>query len=271
MRALVSLVLTTLLTSVAPAAVSVQVYRFDEQTPLALADPNTPDVYRDIMVGTRLTLFVVSDTVVSTWSGGLRILWDDWDRGTVTARGYNADTFNYEGSVLPACGLGCGDLIDSPDSNGVKFTFSVDDPCAAGEWFVLDYHANALGACTVGVFGVESDGIPPELDPFTGEPPPAGKVWTQALSFHHVPSRDYNGDSTVDFVDFSLWATGRREIVEPDPNEAVAADPNAPAASEPRAAQAVDARELALFCTYWLEQTDVNTPAFDPNVSETPH
>lgn len=271
MRRLASSVLGVLLASTAFAAVSVHVYRADEETPLEWVDPNTPDVYRDIMVGTRLTFFFVSDVVVSTWSGGLRIPWDDWNRGTVTARGYNEDTFNYEGSILPACGLGYGYLSESQDGNGFKFGLGVYDPCAAGEWAVLDYRAKALGSCTVGVFGVDCDGVPPEIDPrFGGEPPPAGRVWTQALSFNHVPSRDYNGDSMVDFVDFALWADRWQEISFPDPNAPDPNAPNLPAAHDLNADAMIGLADLGLFCDYWLERTDTVQLMPDPNVPEAP-
>ena len=273
MRRLASPFLGVLLASTAFATVSVHVYRADEQTPLAWGDPNIPDVYCDIMVGTRLTLFFVSDTALPSWSGGLRISWDDWDRGTVAARGYNEDTLIYEGSILPASGDDTH-ITNSQASEGVKFSLGAFQPIA-GEWAVLDYRAQAVGTCIVGVYGVEADEIPDELDPFAGEPAPAGKVWTQALSFNHVPSRDYDGDSTVDFVDFALWADRWQEISVPDPN---AADPNAPDPNAPsvpmtadlNADETVGLADLGLFCEYWLERTDIVELMPDPNVSEMP-
>jgi hypothetical protein len=260
-----------LLASTSFAAVSVHVYRADEQTPLKWVDPNIPDVYRDIMVGTRLTLFVVSDTALPSWSGGLRIRWDDWNRGTVAARGYNEDTSNYEGSILPACGLDYGFVSNSPDDSSVKFSLATFDPCAVGGWFVLDYCAEAVGTCIVGVFGVQADEIPDEINPqYRDEPPPAGKVWTQFLSFNHVPSRDYDGDSTVNFVDFALWADQWREISLSDPNAPDPIAPNTPVTSDLNADGTVGLADLGLFCEYWLERTDIVELRPDPNVSEVP-
>ena len=76
MKKLLVLVLAVALTSVAAAKVWVTVYQYDGKTPLAAVDANHPDVYRDIMVGTRLTLVISSDTA-DKWSGNLELSWDD--------------------------------------------------------------------------------------------------------------------------------------------------------------------------------------------------
>ncbi|UCD52926.1 MAG: hypothetical protein JSW27_09850 [Phycisphaerales bacterium] len=266
-------VLGVLLASTALASVSVHVYRADEQTPLEPVDPNNPEVYRDIMVGTRLTLFVVSDSAESKWAGGLWISWDDSDTGILSGRDFNDLTLVFEGSVLPTAGRD-PHIFDSPDASGMQFALDVDN-AMIGEWFVLDYHAKVPGTCDVGLFAYGGyDGY----DPSNGEPPPAGTAWIQNLTFNHVPSQDHNGDSKVDFQDFALWATRWQEISVPDPNAADPNDsnapdpndPNVPAATDPNEPHVVDARELALFCTYWLERTDVNEVVSDPNVPEAP-
>jgi len=263
-RALLSLILAVMLASVALGAVSVKVYRADERTPLEPVDPSTPNTYQDIMVGTRLTLFVVSDAPALVWSGGLWISQDDWNRGTIAGRDFNEQTFAYEGSILPASGRD-SHVFDNRDDSGVYLVLDADHPLA-GEWFVFDYYAEAPGICTVGLFALIGNGTG---DPYTiGDPPPAGQSWVQGLIFNHVPSQDHNGDQKVDFVDFALWASHWKETVLPDPNDATASDPDAPTAGDPIEPHTVDARELALFCTYWLEQTDVNGPAFDPNAPE---
>ncbi|MCJ7729293.1 MAG: hypothetical protein MUO27_05395, partial [Sedimentisphaerales bacterium] len=75
-RNLQVLVLTALMHSVVVGAVkeniSTRVYFRDSNTPLELADPNVPWVYRDIMVGTRLTI-IVDSNASGSWSGGLLI------------------------------------------------------------------------------------------------------------------------------------------------------------------------------------------------------
>jgi hypothetical protein len=218
------------------------------------------------MVGTRLALFVVSDVPVDFWSGGLWISWDDWDRGMIQGRDFNEPAFSYEGSILPAAGVDPYAQA-APDQFGMDVTLDVAR-ALAGEWFVLDYYAVAPGTCNV---GLHADDAGASLDPTKyGQPPPAGQIWVQGLSFNHVPSQDYSGDSKVDFVDFSLWAARWKERALPDPNEAAPPDPNDPDANGPIEPIALDARDLALFCAYWLEQTDVNNPASDPNLPDTP-
>ena len=90
--------------SIATGEVSTTVHLADGNTPLELADPNVPFVYRDIMVGTKLTIVVSSDTAESPWSGKLQIAGTDWDYGAISARDYNDVTLDWEGSHLEAAG-----------------------------------------------------------------------------------------------------------------------------------------------------------------------
>ena len=62
MKKLLVLALVAALTPVAAAKVWVTVYQHDGKTPLAAVDADHPNVYRDIMVGTRLTLVISSDS-----------------------------------------------------------------------------------------------------------------------------------------------------------------------------------------------------------------
>ena len=76
------------------AKVWITVLGCDETTPLGATDPNHLTIQRNIMVGTRLVLLLTSDAPGvfgdhQLWSGFLRISWDDWQRGTLSARGYN--------------------------------------------------------------------------------------------------------------------------------------------------------------------------------------
>ena len=259
MKAFIGPVLVGLLASAAMGAVSVQVYRADEITPLEWADPNVPDVYEDIMVGTRLTLFLVSDAPASTWSGGLQISLDDWTRGTLSGKGYDPNARSYDDSVLPAAGLDTYiRLVHDGNDTDPHFSLAVDD-ALVGEWFVLDYNAQALGTCGVGVYSVEdSDELPPDHEIWPGYDPPAAQaVWVQGLLLNHVPSRDYDGDSIVNFVDFALWAERWQETL--------AADPNAVLVGDLDANGRLDVSDLASFCEFWLERTDVPEALVDPN------
>ena len=87
MKKLFVLVLAVALTSIAAAKVWVTVYQYDGKTPLAAVDANQPDVYRDIMVGTRLTLVISSDTA-DKWGGDLELSGDDALYGTLSGRGF---------------------------------------------------------------------------------------------------------------------------------------------------------------------------------------
>jgi len=89
--------------SIAVGEISTEVYLADGETPWELADPNVPFVYRDITVGTKLTIVVSSDTV-GIWSGLLQIAGDDRDFGVISARDFNDVTHEWEGSHLEAAG-----------------------------------------------------------------------------------------------------------------------------------------------------------------------
>jgi len=242
-------ILAGLLASSVLAGVSAHVYRADEITPLAWADPNIPDVYQDIMVGTRLTIFIGSDTAVSSWNGGLRMSWEDWDRGIFSGRNHNEDTGSYDGSILVAAGDNA--LVSHYyGSSGARVEMIVTSG-TVGEWVVLDYHAMAIGTCDVRLYSVEPmKGMP-------GDWPPSETFWIQELAFSHVAPRDYDDDDIVNFEDFALLANQWHGAAPADPNETLAPDLNAD--------NVVDITDLALFCEYWLERTDIEESVSEPN------
>ncbi len=255
MKAVVSAVLIGAIAATSLAGVRARVYRADEVTPLPWADPNTPDVYQDIMVGTRLTIFIESDTAKSSWNGGLRITREDWIRGTFSGRGYNTEENTYDDSVLPAAGD--FPLIFLFSSEGWYFNLAVTRGIM-GEWFLLDYRAQAVGKCDIGLYEYGSDReLPANFNPEFDDLPPGRTHWLQGLTFNHVPSRDYNDDDVVDFADFALLAGQWRGTVPADPNATVKADLDGD--------EAVELADLALFCDYWLERTDIVDPNSEPN------
>ncbi len=123
MRRLVVLAVVLVFPLPAPATIWTTVYRCDGVTPLEIVEPNHPVLYRDIMVGTRLVIMVSSDEPGSYYDpnlfGGARVLWggalyvtpDDADlgQGRLSARGYNPQTKNYDGSWTE-----WGSLIGAP-------------------------------------------------------------------------------------------------------------------------------------------------------------
>ena len=256
MKAVVSAVLIGAIAATSLAGVRARVYRADEVTPLPWADPNIPDVYQDIMVGTRLTILVGTDEALSLWSGGLLMQWEDWDRGILAGRGYNEETGKFEGSIL---GASSEDMlvVDNPSPQDMRFTFRVDYP-VVGEWLVLDYYALATGNCDVGLYTTDpAHEVPDDFNPKFDDPPPGRTHWLQGLTFNHVPSRDYNDDDVVDFADFALLAGQWRGTVP--------ADPNATAKADLDGDEAVELADLAMFCDYWLERTDIVDPNSEPN------
>ncbi len=241
------------------AGVSARVYRADEITPLPWADPNIPNVYQDIMVGTRLTIFIESDAPDSLWDGGLCISDEDWIKGFFSGRGYNAMEETYDGSILPAAGELSSAMILLGEAE--RYFFLSVTHGIIGEWGIVDYRAQAVGKCDVGVYEIGAAGpLPDDFNPDFDDPPPAQAHWLQGLTFHHVLSRDYNDDAAVDFADFALLASqwqGEAPV-----------DPNATASFDLDGDEAVDVADLALFCDYWLERTDIVDPNSDPNAPE---
>jgi hypothetical protein len=279
MRLLIPATGVLLFASAALAAVSATVYLADEQTPLPFTDPNTPGVYRDIMAGTRLTIFVSSDTN-EPWSGRFWHSWENAAIGAVAGRDGDPNTLGYGASVLPAAGERNVRVADFANQMGTGLDLLPAREAVPGEWFVVDYHARAVGDCELGLYEIKEPGDQP-VDWFPGlgeEPPPAQFVAIQGFTFHHVPSRDFHPDHLVNFADFAVLA-GAWQAVPLDPNEPDAStseDPNQPGPPAPQdtnvvlnpdlnADGVVGAPDLALFCEYWLERTDVNEPPTDPN------
>ncbi len=234
------------LTPTVHAKVWITAYRCDEATPLEAIDPNHPTIPHDIMVGTRLVLIIRSDAPgvkdYVLWSGELQVSWDDWQRGTITGRGYNEKWEIYDGSFLPAAGWRPSSVSDREDPNWVGFDFGAAPYSTAGDWFVFDYHAQRVGTCVVGLYDLYESWDAP----------------VQTLTFTHVPSRDLNGDTVVNGRDFALLAS----------HWGANADPNSRAAAfDLDADRQIDVDDLRLFSEYWLQQTDCHPAAPDPNPS----
>jgi hypothetical protein len=233
----------------AAATVSVRAYRCDGQTPLPLKDPNLPDVYSDIMVGTHLVLIVSSDTA-EYWWGGLQMTWDDWEIGTLAGRGHdpNIDPLNYAGSCLEAAGMQASVSMRNSPSQGPSYQLQTDtDETLAGDWFVLDYYAETAGFCDISLSSYYCDPSSPI--------PLCTFVVERVLSFTHVPSRDFSGDNRVDFLDFALLASQWRGTIAPSSEALSAFDLDEDGLMGPA--------DLALFSEHWLDLADCNEAAVD--------
>ncbi|MBN2132328.1 MAG: hypothetical protein JW741_22700, partial [Sedimentisphaerales bacterium] len=112
-----------------------------------------------------------------------------------------------------------------------------------GEWFVLDYHAAEVGLCYAGLYDYA----------FSVDSP------VETLLFNQIPSRDFDGDTTVNFMDFALLASRWGQQNPSDPSLEMALDLDGDGA--------IGTSDLALFSEFWLERTDCNEPATDPNTS----
>ncbi len=256
MRTFFVLAAVAALAPLAAARVWTTVYRYDEVTRLAPVDANHPTVYRDIMVGTRLVLVVTSDRGAegdTAWTGSLLLSWDDANDAALGGRGYEpgipGPVGNYRGSCLDAAGTNAS-AEDYAGPEGIGLTFHDDifpyvrggHPAVAGDWFIFDYRAEQVGQCSVGLY-----------DLFVGFDTPL-----ETLSFTHTASRDFNADRIVNFEDFALLAGYWRSPAAPEAGRAGAA-------CDLSADGRIGVGDLALFTEYWLERTDRDEPAGDPN------
>lgn len=244
-RFLAAVALAAAISPVAAARVWTTVYRCDGLTPLAVVDPNRLGVYPDIMVGTRLAILVSSDTG-EPWSGAMVISRDQWGRGTLSGRGFNKKQFSYMGSCLEAAGEMpvAMDVADST-KEGLWFgTYFSSRPlpgeriAAPGAWFVVDYHAWQEGECRV---ELKDDGF----------------NLLETLTFYHVPSWDFNGDATVNLVDFAMLSSYWGSALDPESERTF--DRNADGR--------IGISEIAMFSEHWLEATDCAEAGAEPNGS----
>ncbi len=244
MKRLTMFVLLLGFSSIATGEVETTVYLADGMTPLELADPNVPFIYRDIMVGTKLTIVVSSDTFEKFWTGRLQMAAVDRDYGVISARDHNDVTRDWEGSHLAAAGVGAG--VDR-SANHLKTSFNLrsDSNSVPGDWFIIDYTATNVGNGRVGFREFVAEPCP-ECGPFN--PPPVSDVLVNELVFSHVPTRDFIRDAKVDFIDFAVLTSfmGVTDCADLNWCEGTDLDTDGD----------VDRDDLMLFADYWLESTE---------------
>jgi len=229
MRDAIALLTMFCAASVASGEVSTRVCLADGSTPLELADPNVPFVYRDIMVGTRLTIIVSSD-VGGYWAGDLAIMGEDRLYGMLSARAYDEKSGDWTGSHLEAASFAARVLewID-PAIHG--FSLEGCSRAEAGDWFILDYTTAKAGLCNVAFYDRSISWDNP----------------VYYLTFLHVPTRDFSNDTRVDFVDFAIFASCWQAGTCDDPDWCEGADLDSDGD--------VDVHDLAFFGEYWLDTT----------------
>lgn len=227
--------------SVCAGKVSTRVCWADGNTPLEPFEVNSvePNIleYRDIMVGTKLTIIVSSD-VNEPWlgdildGGRLAIYEEYWDYGVLSGRDYSDDTNDYKGSRFPAAGSQA--RVWDWDESGVKGFMMYTDSFGveAGDWFIIDYNATSVGICEVAFYDHSI-------------------VWNEPnlyLMFTHVPTRDFNKDTIVNFADLAVLASYWEEEDCGDVNGCEGTDLNIDGT--------VDNNDLMLFTDYWLDRTE---------------
>ena len=215
--------------SVAAGDVSTRVCLADGNTPFLPVEPNS-HVYPDIMVGTKLTIIVSSDTAENFW-GGLIIEGINLNYGVLSARDYNESTSDWEGSRFEAAGTGAR-VYTFEESGKYGFQLCGHSSAVAGDWFIIDYNSIDIGDCNVGYYDFNIDWLYPIYD----------------LKFSHVRTRDFNTDTKVDFADFAILASYWQVMNCQDWNLCEGADLDTDGD--------VDHNDLRLFVDYWLEKTE---------------
>lgn len=225
------------------------------------ADGVTPFDGHDIMVGSKLTLIVSSDTG-DYWSGGLFIAGQDRALATLSARDSDPNIRDYTDSHYEEAGDTArvtawkdsdiwgfdlyGSDIDLWDPN----LYGSDLNAVAGDWFIIDYKAIGVGSPNVGFYEY-SNSI----------------SWHEPnllLTFHHVPTRDFNSDEIVDISDYATLASCWLYENCSDPNWCGGTDISRDSW--------VDMVDFALFEKYWLwgappgEEPNYPDEPADPNI-----
>jgi len=164
---------------------------------------------------------------------------EDWDVGTLAPRGAEPA---YSDSRLEASAVTSivTVVVAWLDQFGIQLVAYGD--AVAGDWFVLDYHAETVGSCDVALY---------DLD-WNLETP------IEILSLTHVPTRDFDGDTLVNFADFALLAARWHQGPDTDPNAVASPDLNGDGW--------VDPLDVALFSEFWIDRTDCNEPLNRPTV-----
>lgn len=220
--------------SIAPvvvAQVRPSVFLNDGETPVPPIDPNYPHIYPDIMVGTKLTI-IVDSNVAEYWSGSLAIEDANMDYGVLSCRECNDIFIDCDGSLLPAAGDGAEIwLWDYFGVHGYDL-YTHSRSVMSGDWFIIDYVATNVGICHVGFYDHSVDRFKP----------------IHYLTFSHVPTRDFTGDTVVDFGDFALLASYWQATTCGDPDWCEGTDLDWD--------QDVDFGDVSLFADYWLEKTE---------------
>lgn len=229
MRKVVLLILVFSIASIAKGEISTKVCLSDGNTLFPPVEPNLPYIiYPDIMVGTKLTIIIWSD-VNEYWENGGSLVLEEEDMNTVgNIYGRGCEFGECPNSILPDAGAWAV-VYEAYLDPGFEI-YGGEEP-NAGDWFIFDYNALDIGDCNIEFY---DNVFEPNL--------------ACTLVFHHVRTRDFNGDTTVDFFDYAMLASHWQVTDCNDPDWCQGADLDI--------SGSVDVNDLMLFCEFWLEKTE---------------
>jgi hypothetical protein len=192
------------------------------------ADGNTPFDGRDIIVGTKLTIYINSNVAEEGFWGGLAM--EDANMANIgLIYGRDCDEYECPNSCLPPAGDGATVWI-SCMYPGPGFELNGGFEPFAGDWFVFDYNSIDLGDCNVAFYNYDVN----EFDPVI------------ILRFHHIRTPDFNRDTIVNLVDFTELASFWWEANCGDMNDCNETDLNDDGK--------IDYADLKSFTDYWLKK-----------------
>ena len=232
MKKLMLLIPFLCMVPVATGEVSTRVCFADGNTPFLPVDSNLPIIeYPDIMVGTKLTI-IVDSNVAEYWSGALAIEDANMDCGELSCRDSNDMVLDCEGSRFPPAGERAQVVLWVNIGVHGYDLYTDSRDLMPGDWFIIDYVATSVGICNVGFYDHSVDRCEP----------------IYYLRFSHVPTRDFNGDTVVNFGDFTILASYWQATTCDDPDWCEGTDLDWD--------RDVDFGDVSLFADYWLEKTE---------------
>jgi hypothetical protein len=207
--------------------ISVDVYLRDCNALLQF-EPNLPHFYPDIMIGTKLEIYVSSD-IAMNWSGSLALVDANMDAGILSARDFNITSGDWKGSRFPAAGKEAvvWNWEESPAIYGFEL-HTGSTQIGTGRWFVIDYVPTKVDICRIGFYDHDVNWYTP----------------LYYLTLSQVRSRDFNNDTKVDFSDFARLS---QHWLESNCNE-----PNFCQGTDLDIDHDVDGNDLSLFIDFWL-------------------
>ena len=204
-------------------------------SPIYEADGNTPFNGRQIMVGTALTIIVESESDANAypgmeWSYSLAFADANMDYGVLSAGDYNDQTMDFADARYPAAG-GNAAVWEWLETGFLGFDLYASFEAVKGRWFIIDYTATAVGTCRVGFYDHDIDWYVP----------------VYYLDFIQVPTRDFDGNYSVDSADFAILASNwmRTDCVSHEWCYGIDLNTDG----------SIDNKDLMLFADFWLEKT----------------